>query len=115
MNLMLVAVSLNDQALSQPVTSVIDSGVGAIGRAADNPLVARASARHELRTGVTKIQHSNNLSPTAREARLWHLHLRSHQSSRDKAQDDVHTLFGKAFLAACEQRINRRNSKAAPR
>jgi FHA domain-containing protein len=47
-----------------------------------------------------------NMLPGMRKARLWDLYLQHHGSIREEAQEDFHTLFGKAFLAAYEQQIN---------
>ena len=49
----------------------------------------------------------DSVLPMNRKARLWELYLQQYQSIRDEAQDDFHTLFGKAFLAAYEQQIER--------
>jgi len=45
--------------------------------------------------------------PMNRKARLWDLYLQHHESIRAEAQEDFHTLFGKAFLAAYEQQVER--------
>lgn len=47
------------------------------------------------------------LLPMARKARLWELYLAHQRAIRDEAQEDFHKLFGKAFLAAYEQQIQR--------
>jgi len=49
----------------------------------------------------------DSVLPMNRKARLWELYLQQYQSIRDEAQDDFQTLFGKAFLAAYEQHIER--------
>lgn len=49
----------------------------------------------------------DSLLPMNRKARLWDLYLQHHQAIRGEAQDDFHTLFGKAFLAAYEQQVER--------
>lgn len=49
----------------------------------------------------------DSLLPMSRRARLWDLYLQHHGAIRNEAQDDFHTLFGKAFLAAYEQQIER--------
>ncbi|MDZ7591875.1 MAG: type VI secretion system-associated FHA domain protein TagH [Rubrivivax sp.] len=49
----------------------------------------------------------DSLLPMNRKARLWELYLQQYQSIRDEAQEDFHALFGKAFLAAYEQQIER--------
>jgi predicted component of type VI protein secretion system len=56
--------------------------------------------------------------PMRRKARLWDLYLQHYDGIRDEAQDDFHALFGKAFLAAYEQQLERlrrdREPPAAP-
>ena len=49
----------------------------------------------------------DNLLPMNRKAKLWELYLRHFESIRNEAQDDFHTLFGRAFLAAYEQQLER--------
>lgn len=57
----------------------------------------------------------DTLLPMARKARLWELYLQHHQGIREEAQEDFHTLFGKAFLAAYEQQVERLKREAANR
>ncbi len=42
-----------------------------------------------------------------RKAKLWELYLQHFESIRDEAQEDFHTLFGKAFLEAYEDQLER--------
>jgi FHA domain-containing protein len=49
----------------------------------------------------------DHLLPMSRKARLWELYLQHFQSIRSEAQDDFQALFGKAFLAAYEQQLER--------
>ncbi|MBO9687489.1 MAG: type VI secretion system-associated FHA domain protein TagH [Mitsuaria chitosanitabida] len=42
-----------------------------------------------------------------RKAKLWELYLQHFDSIRDEAQEDFHTLFGKAFLEAYEDQLER--------
>lgn len=42
-----------------------------------------------------------------RKAKLWDLYLQHFDSIRGEAQDDFHTLFGKAFVAAYEEQLAR--------
>lgn len=48
-----------------------------------------------------------NLLPAGRKARLWELYLQHHKQIRDEAEEDFHTLFGRAFVAAYEQQVDR--------
>lgn len=49
----------------------------------------------------------DQLVPMSRKARLWELYLQHYQRIRNEAQEDFHTLFGKAFLSAYEEQIQR--------
>ncbi|HMZ01434.1 MAG TPA: type VI secretion system-associated FHA domain protein TagH, partial [Burkholderiaceae bacterium] len=49
----------------------------------------------------------DTLLPMNRRARLWELYLQHFESIRGEAQEDFHTLFGKAFVAAYEQQLDR--------
>jgi len=49
----------------------------------------------------------DSLLPMNRKARLWELYLQHYGAIREEAEDDFHTLFGKAFLAAYEQQVER--------
>lgn len=42
-----------------------------------------------------------------RKAKLWELYLQHFDAIRDEAQEDFHTLFGKAFLEAYEDQLER--------
>ncbi|HEX6017437.1 MAG TPA: type VI secretion system-associated FHA domain protein TagH [Burkholderiaceae bacterium] len=54
----------------------------------------------------------DSLLPMNRKARLWDLYLQHHDAIRSEAQEDFHTLFGKAFLAAYEQQVERLRREA---
>jgi FHA domain-containing protein len=49
----------------------------------------------------------DSVLPHARKARLWELYLQHYAGLREQAQEDFHTVFGKAFLAAYEQQVER--------
>jgi FHA domain-containing protein len=55
----------------------------------------------------------DSLLPMSRKARLWELYLQHYQLIRSEAQEDFHTLFGKAFLAAYEQQLERLQAQQA--
>jgi FHA domain-containing protein len=44
--------------------------------------------------------------PMVRRSRLWELYLQHFEAIRMEAQEDFHTLFGRAFLAAYEQQLD---------
>jgi len=48
-----------------------------------------------------------DLLPMHRKSRLWELYLEHYDGIRDEVQDDFHALFGKAFLEAYEQQLER--------
>ena len=45
--------------------------------------------------------------PMNRKAKLWELYLQNFEVIHDEAHDDFHSLFGRAFLAAYEQQLER--------
>jgi FHA domain-containing protein len=49
----------------------------------------------------------DNLLPLNRRSRLWELYLQRYRAIREEAQEDFHTLFGTAFVAAYEQQVAR--------
>jgi len=71
----------------------------------------------ELEAKLTDNSVLDSVLPMNRKAKLWELYLQHYDSIRDEAQEDFHTLFGRAFLAAYEQQLERlrRNKSAAPK
>ena len=49
----------------------------------------------------------DSVLPMNRKAKLWTLYLQQFEAIRNEAQDDFHSLFGRAFLAAYEQQLER--------
>ena len=49
----------------------------------------------------------DSVLPMNRKAKLWSLYLQHFEAIRNEAQDDFHSLFGRAFLAAYEQQLER--------
>jgi FHA domain-containing protein len=49
----------------------------------------------------------DSVLPMNRKAKLWELYLQHFETIREEAQEDFHNLFGKAFLAAYEQQLER--------
>jgi FHA domain-containing protein len=47
----------------------------------------------------------DSVLPAQRKARLWDLYVQHYDSIRADAQDDFHSLFGKAFLVAYDQQV----------
>lgn len=55
----------------------------------------------------------DTLLPMNRRSRLWELYLQHFEGIRQEAQEDFHTLFGRAFLAAYEQQLDRLHAQHA--
>lgn len=70
---------------------------GMLGRFSPEELERKLSARSML----------DSVLPINRKAKLWDLYLQHFDTIRNEAQEDFHTLFGKAFLAAYEQQLDR--------
>lgn len=70
---------------------------GMLGRFSPDALEARL-------VGGSMLDH---LLPMNRKARLWDLYVQRHRAILEEAQEDFHTLFGRAFLAAYEQQVER--------
>lgn len=49
----------------------------------------------------------DSLLPMNRRAKLWELYLQHYESVKTEAQDDFHNLFGRAFLQAYEEQLDR--------
>ncbi|KQP22411.1 type VI secretion system-associated FHA domain protein TagH [Pseudorhodoferax sp. Leaf267] len=49
----------------------------------------------------------DSVLPHNRKARLWELYLRHFEALREEAREDFHSLFGKAFLQAYEEQLDR--------
>ena len=78
---------------------------GVLGRFAPRELEAKLVGRSVL----------DSVLPMNRKARLWELYLQHYEGIRDEAQEDFDALFGKAFLAAYEQQLERlRRDKPVP-
>ena len=70
---------------------------GMLARFAPQQLVSRLAGRSVL----------DALLPMNRKARLWELYLQRFEELRGDAVDNFHELFGKAFLEAYEQQVDR--------
>lgn len=68
----------------------------------------------QLEAQLAKGSVLENLLALNRRSRLWELYLQHHRAIREEAQEDFHTLFGKAFVAAYEQQIERLKRKDRP-
>ena len=70
---------------------------GVLARFSPAPLEARLAERTVL----------DSLLPMNRRAKLWELYLKHFDEVQNDARDDFHSLFGKAFLAAYEEQLDR--------
>jgi hypothetical protein len=70
----------------------------------------------ELEAKLASKSVLDSVLPMNRKAKLWELYLQHYESIRDEAQEDFHTHFSRAFLAAYEQQLERlrREKSAAP-
>jgi FHA domain-containing protein len=56
----------------------------------------------------------DSVLPMNRRAKLWELYLQHFKRIRDDAQDDFHDLFGKAFIEAYEEQLDRLDASRHP-
>ncbi len=56
----------------------------------------------------------DSVLPMNRRAKLWELYLQHYKRIREDAQEDFHDLFGKAFIAAYEEQLDRLDQARHP-
>ncbi|HET7795831.1 MAG TPA: type VI secretion system-associated FHA domain protein TagH [Rhizobacter sp.] len=56
----------------------------------------------------------DSVLPMNRRSKLWELYLQHYKRIRDDAQDDFHDLFGKAFIDAYEEQLDRLDASRHP-
>jgi FHA domain-containing protein len=56
----------------------------------------------------------DSVLPMNRKAKLWELYLQHFEAIRNEAHDDFQSLFGRAFLAAYEQQLDRLEQQDRP-
>ena len=103
-------------AMTDAMNDLVGHAIGTMAgtRAALEGVLGRFAPR-ELEAKLVGNSVLDSVLPMNRKAKLWELYLQHHQAIRDEAQEDFHTLFGKAFLAAYEQQLERlRRDKPAP-
>lgn len=61
----------------------------------------------QLETKLVGRSVIDSLLPMNRRAKLWELYLQHFEGVRSEAQDDFHNLFGRAFLQAYEEQLDR--------
>jgi len=95
-------------AMSDAMHDLIGHAIGTMaGTRAALEGVLRRFAPAELEGKLSAKSMLDSVLPINRKAKLWELYLQHFEAIRDEAQDDFHTLFGKAFLAAYEQQLER--------
>lgn len=57
----------------------------------------------------------DSLLPMNRRAKLWELYLQHYDGVRTEAQEDFHNLFGRAFLQAYEEQLDRLDAERRAR
>ena len=95
-------------ALEQAMHDLVGHSIGTVAgmRAAIEGMLGRFDPA-ALEAKLSGGSMLDSLLPMNRRARLWDLYLQHHHAIREEAQEDFHNLFGKAFLAAYEQQIER--------
>ena len=68
-----------------------------------------------LEAQLTRKSTLESLIPATRKARLWELFQELYSQLQREAQDDFDDLFGKAFLRAYEDQLDRLQGEPGPR
>jgi FHA domain-containing protein len=99
-------------AMDDAMQDLVGHAIGTVAgmRAAIDGMLERF-APQALESKLTTKSVLDSVLPLQRKAKLWDLYLQHHESIRADAQDDFHTLFGKAFLAAYDQQIDQLKRK----
>jgi FHA domain-containing protein len=95
-------------AMDDAMQDLVGHSIGTVAgmRAAIEGMLARfdpAALESQLGAG----SRLANLLPMNRKARLWELYLQHHRQIRNEAEEDFHTVFGRAFVAAYEEQVDR--------
>ncbi|MBI5255428.1 MAG: type VI secretion system-associated FHA domain protein TagH [Burkholderiales bacterium] len=95
-------------AMTDAMHDLVGHAIGTVAgmRAALDGMLERF-APGELESKLVGQSLLDSLLPMNRKAKLWELYLQHFESIREEAQEDFHSLFGKAFLAAYEQQLER--------
>jgi FHA domain-containing protein len=94
-------------AMQDSMHDLVGHAIGTVAgmRAAIDGMLERF-APQALESKLTTKSVLDSVLPLQRKAKLWDLYLQHHESIRADAQDDFHSLFGKAFLAAYDEQID---------
>ena len=95
-------------AMSDAMHDLLGHSIGTMAgmRAALDGVLGRF-APADLDTKLSNRSLLDSVLPMNRKARLWDLYLQHFEGIREEAQEDFDKLFGKAFLAAYEQQLER--------
>ena len=95
-------------AMTDAMNDLVGHSIGTVAgmRSALEGMLGRF-APQELESKLVGQSFLDSVLPMNRKAKLWELYLQHFESIREEAQEDFHTLFGKAFLAAYEQQLER--------
>jgi FHA domain-containing protein len=95
-------------AMTESMNDLVGHSIGTMAgtRAALEGVLDRF-APQELEAKLASKSVLDSVLPVTRKARLWDLYLQHFDAIRNEAQEDFQTLFGKAFLAAYEQQLDR--------
>lgn len=95
-------------AMTDAMNDLVGHAIGTMAgtRAALEGVLTRF-APQQLEGKLSEKSMLDSLLPMNRKAKLWELYLQHWDAIRDEAQEDFHALFGRAFLAAYEQQLER--------
>ena len=96
------------EAMTDAMHDLVGHTIGTMAgtRAALEGVLDRFTPR-QLEAKLTVNSMLDSVLPMNRKAKLWALYLQHFEAIRNEAQDDFHSLFGRAFLAAYEQQLDR--------
>ena len=96
------------EAMTDAMADLVSHAIGSMAgtRAALEGVLARF-APEELEAKIETRSLLDSVLPGHRKAKLWELYRQHYGAIREEAQEDFHALFGKAFLAAYEQQLER--------
>jgi FHA domain-containing protein len=102
-------------AMTESMNDLVGHSIGTMAgtRAALEGVLDRFAPK-ELEAKLAGKSVLDSVLPMARKARLWELYLQHFEAIRNEAQEDFQTLFGKAFLAAYEQQLDRLHHDKKP-
>jgi FHA domain-containing protein len=102
-------------AMTESMNDLVGHSIGTMAgtRAALEGVLDRFAPK-ELEAKLAGKSMLDSVLPMARKARLWELYLQHFETIRNEAQEDFQNLFGKAFLAAYEQQLDRLHNDKKP-